>query len=636
MADHGVKRKLAAIMAADVVGYSRMMGEDETGTLDRLKAVRGELFNPLVEQHGGRIVKLTGDGALTEFPSVVEATRCAMAIQSAMETRNAGIREDHRILFRIGVNLGDVIVEGDDIYGDGVNLAARLEAQAEPGGICLSAGAFEQVRAKLDLQAEDMGELRLKNIALPVRAYRVWMRDASAGPVPVAGAPRRIRRWTGRRRVAGAVLAVLGLAAIAAAAILVLDDRTAGRSPPGETVGPVTPDGNPAIAVLPFDNLSGDAEQDYFTDGMTEDLITDLSRVSGLFVIARNSTFTYKGRAVKVQQVAEELGVDYVLEGSVRRLGDRVRINAQLVDARTGHHLWADRFDREITDVFALQDEVVRRIVSSLAVELTGREQKELTTAADVDPEAYDLLLRGLERFRRFTRETNAEARGFFGRATAIDPTYARAHADVALSLAMDVAFDWSEDYERTARQALKHATAALALDDTVHQVHFAVGNVYLFRKRHDEAIVSALRAIELDPSYADAHAFLGMAYNFAGQPEEGLASVRLAMKLNPRPPFFYVYIEGQALYQLGQFEEAIARFEHARDRNPAFLLAHQFLVASHAEAGHMDEAEWEVQEILALQPDLTLDALRERMAYKRPEDLERFLAALHKAGMPE
>jgi len=636
MADSGVKRKLAAIMAADVVGYSRMMGEDEAGTLERLKAVRGELFDPLVAQHGGRIVKLAGDGALVEFPSVVEAARCAMAIQAAVEAHNAGTREDRRILFRIGINLGDVIVEGDDIYGDGVNLAARLEAQADPGGTCLSAGAFEQVRAKLDLQSEDMGELRLKNIASPVRAYRIRARNADAGPVFAGASQRGARRRLPRRRAAFAALAVLGLATVAAAAMLVLDNRTSDRSTPGETGGPAAPGDIPAIAVLPFDNLSGDAAQDYFADGMTEDLITDLSRVSGLFVIARNSTFTYKGRAVKIQQVGEELGVDYVLEGSVRRLGDRVRINAQLVEAATGHHLWAERFDREITDVFALQDDVVRKIVSSLAVKLTGREQKELTTAADVDPEAYDMLLRGLERFRRFTRETNAEARLFFTRAAAIDPTYARAHADVALSLAMDLAFDHSEDYEGTARLALKHATAALALDDTVHQVHFAVGNVYLFRKRHDEAIASARRAIELDPNYADAYAFLGMAYNFAGRPEEGLASVRRATKLNPRAPFFYVYIEGQSLYQLGRFDEAIARLDHVRDQNPAFLFAHQFLVASHADAGHIEEAEWEVQEILALQPDLTLDVLRERMAYKRPEDLERFLAALRKAGMPE
>ena len=626
MTGQEVTRKLTAILAADVVGYSRLMGEDEAGTLAELRAVQQEIVDPAIAEHGGRIVKLTGDGILAEFPSVVEATRCAMAWQRRMAARNEPLPEDRRFVFRIGINLGDVLVQEGDIFGDGVNVAARLEAMAEPGGICLSSGAYEQVGRKLRLQAEDLGELQLKNISEPVRVYRI---DANPPPEgAVTPAPKKMavaaRSWKG--------FAILGLS-ILVAVLGVLLALPGDETPPSFSADGITV---PAIAVLPFDNLSGDPEQEYFVDGMSEDLITDLSRVSGLFVIARNSTFTYKGRAVKVQQVAEELGVDYVVEGSVRRIGERVRINAQLVDARTGHHMWAERFDREITDVFQLQDEVVRKIVSSLAVELTGKEQEELSTADDVDPEAYDLLLRGLERFRRFTRETNAEARDFFAQAAGIDPTYARAHADVALSYAMDLAFDWSADHDDTASKAMKHAKAALALNDKVHQVHFAVGNVLLYRKKHGEAAEAAKRAIELDPSYADAHAFLGLASNYAGDPETGLASIRLALKLNPRAPFFYIFIEGQSLYQLGELDEAIARFERVKGSNPAFLVAHQFLAAAHQLSGDGDSAEWAVQEALAIQPRLTLAALGESTAYKQADDLDRFIDALRGAGMPE
>lgn len=613
-------------MAADVVAYSRLMGEDEAGTLAELRAVQQEIVDPVIAEHGGRIVKLTGDGILAEFPSVVEATRCAMAWQRRVAVRNEPQPEDRRLVFRIGVNLGDVLVQDEDIFGDGVNVAARLEAMAEPGGICLSSGAFEQIGTKLALQAEDLGELQLKNISEPVRAYRIDANPVSEGSAALI----QKKRATAPRFWAGYAIVGLCVLVVVLGILLALpgDEASPSFSADGTTA--------PAIAVLPFDNLSGDPEQEYFTDGMSEDLITDLSRVSGLFVIARNSTFTYKGRAVKVQQVAEELGVDYVVEGSVRRLGERVRINAQLVDARTGHHLWAERFDREITDVFVLQDEVVRKIVSSLAIELTGKELEELSTADDVDPEAYDLLLRGLERLRRYSRETNAEGREFFARAAGVDPTYARAHADVALSYAMDLAFDWSEDNEDTASKAMKHATAALALNDKVHQVHFAVGNVMLYRKKHDEALEAAKRAIELDPSHADSHAFLGLAYNYSGEPEKGLASVRLATKLNPLAPFFYIFIEGQSLYQLGKLDEAIALFERVRDGNPAFLVAHQFLAAAYQLSGDSDSAEWAVQEALTIQPDLTLAGLGDSTAYKNADDLDRFIGALRDAGMPE
>ena len=622
MADRGVTRRLAAIMATDVVGFSRMMGEDEAGTLAQLKAVRRELAEPRIAEHDGRIVKLTGDGVLVEFPSVVEATSCAVELQKALLARNADVHEDRRLLFRIGINLGDVIVDGDDIYGDGVNVAARLEAQAPPGGICISAGAFDQVRGKLDLRVKDMGDLTLKNIAEPVHAYRILPGETGGG----AARRPRAKAGTGRGRVIAAILAGVAAAGLTVAVFYFTGNRF---SEPTASV-----DG-PSIAVLPFDNMSGDPAQDYFSDGMTEDLITDLSQLSGLFVIARNTTFAYKGTPIDVLQVGKDLGVEYVVEGSVRRIGDQVRINAQLIDAATGRHLWAERFDREITDVFALQDDVVRKIVSSLAVRLTGEEQKALTTVEDVEPAAYDALLRGLERFRRFTRETNAESRDFFQQAAAIDPTFARAHADVALSYAMDLAFDWSDDRVETSRMALKHARAAIAIDDSVQQVHFAVANVYLFQKRHDEAIAAVARSVEVDPNYADAYGVLGMIYNFAGEPEKGLEAIRKAMRLNPRYPFFYNYIEGQALYQLGDLEQAIERFDRVRRNNPAFPAAHLFLAAALELSGDHDEAVWAVQEVLTLQPHFTISQLRDWTAYRKPEDLEQFLGALERAGMP-
>jgi adenylate cyclase len=392
----------------------------------------------------------------------------------------------------------------------------------------------------------------------------------------------------------------------------------------------------PSIAVLPFANMSGDPEQEYFADGMTDDLITDLSKISGLFVIARNSVFTYKGRAVKVQDVGRELGVRYVLEGSVRKAGNRVRINAQLVDAQNGHHLWAERFDRELTDVFALQDEVVKRIVAQLAVKLTQGEETRLSRTGVVDPEAYDTLLRGLERYRRFTRETNAEARDFFERAAAIDPSYARAHADVALTYAIDVQFGWTRTPDAAIQTALEHANRALALDPTTHQVHFALGVIYTVQKRHDEAIAAALKAIALYPNYADGYAQLAQDLFYAGEPEASLEAVRKAMRLDPRHPFFYVWIVGQNYMLQQRYGEAVEEFKKVLWQNPEFPGARLTLASTYGLMGRIEDAEWEAEEILTLLPDFTLAQERERVPFKNPEHLERYIEGLRKAGLPE
>ena len=428
------------------------------------------------------------------------------------------------------MHLGDIIVECEDIYGDGVNVAARLEGLAEPGGICLSQQAYDQVETKLDLAVVDIGPQQVKNIARPIRVFRI-LDGQSPGAKPKA--PRRFLPWP--------AIAALVLLSLLGAATAVL------WWPESEQPAVERASVHPAIAVLPFDNLSGDPGQDYFSDGITEDLITDLSRISGLFVVAQHTMLTYKGRAVNVRKVGEELGVQYVLEGSVRKAGNRVRVNAQLVDAANGHHLWAERFDRELTDVFALQDEVAQKIVSALAITLTPDEQERLSQAALANPDAYDLLLRGLERYRRFTRETNAEAREYFERAVAIDPDFVRAHADIALTHAEELFHGWTDTPERSSRLALEMAQQALKLDNNSRVGHFAVAYTHLSMKRYDEALVENRRVLDLDSNHADGHAQRAMIMNYVGRSAEGLEAIRIAMRLNPRYPFFYVWILGQA-----------------------------------------------------------------------------------------
>ena len=395
-------------------------------------------------------------------------------------------------------------------------------------------------------------------------------------------------------------------------------------------------DDRPSIAVLPFDNLSGDPEQEYFVDGMTEDLITDLSQVSGLLVIARNSVFTYKGKAVNVRQVGKELGVRYVLEGSVRRAGNRVRINAQLVDARNGLHLWAERFDREITDVFALQDAVTRKIVTALAIQLTQGEEARLSRTSEAIPEAYDMLLRGLERLRRYTPEDNRQARDYFERAIALDPEFARAHADIAYTYSLELLSGWTDSPDVTIEQAEKHSRHALALDPTVREVHFAMGSVHLKKRRHEDAIAAALTAIKVDPNYADAYAQMGWFLNYAGRPEEGLEVIRKAMRLNPHYAFYYRTILGQANFHLKRYDEAAKPIEVVVARNPQFAIGHQWLAAAYGQMGRIEDAQWEAAELQTLVPDFSLSAERARAPYKRQEDLDLYIEGLRKAGVPE
>ncbi len=582
-----MERRLAAILAADVVGYSRLVREDEEGTLRTLSAYR-EVIDGLVAEHRGRIFGSAGDSVIAEFASPVEAVRCAAEVQRKLGERNANLPGDRRMEFRIGVNLGDVVVEGDNLLGDGVNVAARLQELADPGGVCVSAIVFDQMEGKTNLAFADLGEQQVKNIAKPVRAYKVFV-EPGAAAVTVPGSQPR-------------------------------------RSP--------VPD-KPSIAVLPFANMSGDPEQEYFSDGITEDLITDLAKISGLFVASRNAVFLYKGKAVKPGEVSRELGVRYVLEGSVRKAGDRVRISAQLIDAGTGYHLWAERYDRDLTDIFALQDEITEKIVKALEVKLTEGEQEQVARRYTENLEAYDYFLRGRVYQARGSKESNAQAREMFERAIELDPTFAGAYAILSYNHFRDWTNHWSEGPQALER-ALEAAKKAVALDDSLPLAHTYLGWAYAWRKQYEEAIAEGERAIALDPNFAEGYARLGQILSLAGRPEEGLGLVKKAMRLDPHyPPTYLIYL-GRLYYAMGQYEDAIAAMKRSITRDPDFLYPRLVLAVIYSELGRIKEAQAEVAEALRFSPRVSIEGQRERMPFKDPAALERYLNALRKAGLPE
>jgi adenylate cyclase len=580
MASLRAERRLAAILAADVVGYSRLMERDESGTLERLKAHRKELIDPLLAEHHARIVKLMGDGALCEFGSIVDAVSCAVLIQRGMIEREKGIPEDERIRFRIGVNLGDVIVESDDIYGDGVNVAARLEQLAKPGGICVSGTAYDHLRGKLACGLEDLGERQVKNIERPVRVYRMILGEEIAPPEPP------------------------------------LPNR-------------------PSLAVLPFENMSSDPEQGYFSDGISEDITTELSKISGLFVIARNSAFTYKGKAVDVKQVGKELGVRYVLEGSVRKAGNRVRVTAQLIDAVAGGHLWAERYDRDLTDIFAVQDEITREIVSALEVKLTRDERRRAQGAPGTrSVEAYECVLRGRELARRHTLQTRDEARPLLERAIELDPGFAAAHAELALLHVVDYVNGWSEDPEHSLKLGYRLAQKAVALEEAEPQAHFVLGVALLWMKHLDQALAEVRRAIELDPNLAHGHALLGNVLHYAGRSEEGLVPLHQAIRLDPYCPDVYLHFLAQSYFMLGWYEEAVTALRRRLERNTATDVSRVLLAACYGQLGRSEEARAEWAEALRINPAYSLEHRRRILPYADPTDFERVIEGLHKAGL--
>src|ERR1700728_119925 len=480
-------RKLAALLAADIAGYSRLAGADEDRTLARLRALRSDLIDPSISVHHGRAVKRTGDGILIEFRSVVDAVRCAIELQNGMIERNTGLPPERRIDFRVGIHLGDVVEESDgDLMGDGVNIAARLEGIAEPGGICLSYAAYEQVRDKLTEEFSDLGEQSLKNIARPVRVYRL--------------------RRNGK----------------AASSATALPDR-------------------PSIAVLPFTNMSGDPEQEYFSDGISEDIITALSKLRWFFVIARNSSFIYKGKAVHMKQVAEELGVGYVVEGSVRKARNNVRITAQLIDAATNNHIWAERYERGLADVFAVQDEITEAIVAAIEPQIYAAENFRARRKPPDSMDAWDLVMRALSHFWRVTRQDNVLAQALLEKATAIDPNYGQALGVLAASHTFSVHMGW-EDMQTAVSIAEHAALTAILADSEDPWAHYALGHVYLFRRRFDDSLAEFDLALRLNPNFSLAQGYDGLALAYCGRWEEANIAARRALRLSPRDPFSAIY----------------------------------------------------------------------------------------------
>jgi adenylate cyclase len=629
-ADQEPRRKLAAILSADVAGYSRLMGEDETATLGTLNTSR-EVFRQRIAQHQGRLVDTAGDSVLALFESVVEAVQCATEVQQALHARNQALPPTRRMAFRVVVNLGDVIEQVDgSIYGDSVNVAARLQALADPGGICLSGAAYDQIKHKLALAFDSLGEQSVKNIADSVRVYRVRPETPDA--------EHRARRRVAVRSpaVRQALIAAAAAVLIAAGALGVWNYSSHQDPPPQGVAGPAPAlalPNKPSIAVLPFVNMSADPQQEYFSDGVTEELITGLSKRSGLFVTARNSVFTYKGRAVKPEQVSRELGVRYVLEGSVRKAGTRVRITAQLIDAPKGYHLWAETYDGELQDIFALQDGITRQIVAALAPQLTAGEPPGSKRQETNSIEAYDEFLRGITLFYEYSKEANALARQRFERAIAVDPNYARAYARLSLAHFVDWEFQWTEGPGGLDR-SLAAARKAVALDDALSEAHTFLGWDLLWKQQHDVAIAELERAVSLDPNSAWAFAFLAEVLNFASRPDEAIGFAKKAMRLDPNYPPELVFHLAHSYYLLRRYDEAVAAMQDALRRNPNFLPARRMLAVVYAELGREKDARAEVAEILRISPGASLDVWREREPYKNQADRERLIAGLRKAGL--
>jgi len=642
MATQDFKRKLTAILSADVKGYSRLMGEDDQATVRTITAYR-EVITEVVEKHSGRVVDSPGDNILAEFASVIDAVSSAVEIQEELKTKNAELPEDRRMEFRIGVNLGDVIHEEERIYGDGVNVAARVESLADPGGICISGTVFDQIETKLPLGYEYLGEQSVKNISKPVRIYKALVDPEAVGKVigEKKAEPRR------GLKVALAVVTVL---------LLIVGGLLIWRTafPPVqvasvEKMAFPLPD-KPSIAVLPFDNLSDDPRQEYFCDGMAEDLITDLSKISGMMVIARHSTFAYKGKPTQIKQVAEELGVRYVLEGSVRKAENEVRITAQLIDAVTGHHIWADRYDGNLKDIFALQDKVTRSIVTALAVQLTVGDEQRIARKGTDNTQAYDAFLRGWEHYLRQTPDDFRQAISYFEKAVGLDPQYARAYAALAATywetwkrlwhkkIGLDLTAHWHEPRFR-AEQFL-----AKAMQDPTPLAHQVTSAKLLHLQQHEEAIAEAQRAIALDPNDADSYVALAGALSLAGRADEALGWVERAMRLNPHYPSYYLYQLGLARFGMEQFDKAAISLEKATALNPDDRWSYRLLLATYGLLGRSDDATRAMQAIKekdkrgwqnSFDP-LTIRASVFWLPFKEPADAERLAQGLRDAGIPD
>jgi adenylate cyclase len=583
MAEQRINRKLAAILAADVVGYSRLMASDEEGTLAALKRHRQTVFEPAVAVHQGRIVKLIGDGTIVEFASVVDAVNCALSVQRSGELQDESLRQ---IVLRIGINLGDVIIEDDDIYGDGVNIAARLEPVAEPGGICISSIVNESIGNRIDVRFQDGGQINVKNIDRPIRIWR-WHPSAAHTTV-------------------------------------INDQRSAAPQP------------HAAIAVLPFTNMSGDPEQEYFSDGISEDIITDLSKIAGLTVIARNSSFTYKGRSVDVRTIGRELGVQSVLEGSIRRSGNRVRITAQLIDATSGGHLWADRYDRDLTDIFEVQDDVTRRIVDALKVTLSPGEKERLADTKTSNLAAYDYLLRGREFMlgKEKTRETFEQATAYFKKALEHDPNYSQAYACLGFAHIFDYQNRWTDDPDGALPLAKQYARQALENDPNEPLARCVSAMTASFEKDLDRAKSEIDLALSLNPNLALAHNLSGSNRIYSGQPLEAIPKIEYAMRLDPALSSQFLHFLGMAYLLAGKYETAAALLRQRIALVPRTDFSRALLASALGHLGEFEEARRVWGELKEINPNYAFVEHIGRQPFRREEDVERIANGLRKAGL--
>jgi len=584
LASERVERRLTAILAADVAGYSRLMGADEEGTLAQLKAHRQALVDPKITEHRGRIVKTTGDGILVEFASVVDAVRCAVEVQRGMVERNNAVPPEKRIDFRIGINVGDIIIDGGDIFGDGVNVAARLEGLAEPGGICVSGRVQEDTSGRLAIDFEDAGEQQLKNIMRPIRVYRVRF-DGAAKSAPTLPLP-----------------------------------------------------GKPSIAVLPFDNMSRDPDQDFIADGIAEEITTALSRYPSLFVIARNSCFTYKGRAVDVKQVGRELGVRYVLEGSLRRAGNRMRLTAQLVESEAGKHVWAERYDRDIADIFVVQDEITEAVTTAIAPAIAHAEQQRAMRRPPENLDAWGAYQRGLWHLSKANSEDDAIAKSLFQQAVDLDRTFAGPCSALALLQLQSAAIYQKLDLVQSQRAAETLARQAVALDGADAEAHSCLGWALHSRGEHEAALIEIDRALTMSPNLAMAHGHRGATLIFSGRPKEGVAALEMCIRLNPRDPFMPVRLLHivAGLYFAREYEAAISAAKRLTQAYPDFPMPYRWMAAALAQLGRTEGAKEWLEKAISLGSASFDMYVRKRAPWFRPEDHAHLLDGLRKAGLPE
>ena len=582
MVEERAKRKLTAILSADVKGYSRLMGEDELSTVETLKSYR-EIISSLVQQYSGRVVDSPGDNILAEFSSVVDAVECAVKIQEDLQENNASLPENRRMEFRIGVNLGDVIDDEGRIYGDGVNVAARLEALADGGGICISGTVFDHVEGKLGLEFEYLGERSVKNIKKPVRIYRVEME----GGVSDAGISREFP----------------------------LPDK-------------------PSIAVLPFTNMSGDPDQEYFSDGITEEIITWLSKIPRIFVTARHSTFVFKEKVISIREVGQQLGVQYVLEGSVRKSGDRIRVTAQLIDVKTDQHVWADRYDRELKDIFAIQDEITMNIIIALQVKLTEGEQAALKVSGTDNLDAYLKTLLALEYMRQFSKEGNILARQKYEEAIGLAPDYVSVYAGIAATYMQEVMVGWSDSPPHSLNLAMEYAQKCVSLDKSYSNAHAVLGMIYLVMRQWDKAVEESELAVSLSPNSADTIVFLAIVLRAVGKVEEALALLNKAVRLNPIPPNYYFHEFGSCYRIMGQYEKAIIMLKRVLDNDPHHLFSRLNLIATYVMSGEEEMARAEAIQVLEQSPNFSVERLLMFLPYKDSEIIDGLRECWLKAGL--